>query len=242
MIEQIETGQYFIEGLSLSTYGAVLFASSGGNYFTNVPASVIHHSPTGFSWGYEGSGPADLALNILEFAVKYLNAEGDGWPVSVHSGKCSAKAWRYHQEFKRQYIAAVPEIGGVIPWIEIKNWLVASMDNNPVPAVSPRTFTLAYPKEILDGFIMSHPNADVRLSRSAFVAHIEETILEIDPDVELLSAPYAMHYYEPTFITNDSHPNEEPSEMVLAARDKILDLFDNLDQWLITKGSIHEQG
>lgn len=26
---------------------------------------VVLHSPTGFSWGYGGSGPADLALSIL---------------------------------------------------------------------------------------------------------------------------------------------------------------------------------
>lgn len=25
----------------------------------------IRHSPTGFEWGYSGSGPADLALSIL---------------------------------------------------------------------------------------------------------------------------------------------------------------------------------
>jgi hypothetical protein len=26
---------------------------------------IINHSPTGFSWGYKGSGPAQLALAIL---------------------------------------------------------------------------------------------------------------------------------------------------------------------------------
>ena len=26
---------------------------------------VVRHSPTGFSWGYGGSGPADTALSIL---------------------------------------------------------------------------------------------------------------------------------------------------------------------------------
>lgn len=25
----------------------------------------VHHSPTGFEWGYRGSGPADLARSIL---------------------------------------------------------------------------------------------------------------------------------------------------------------------------------
>jgi len=26
---------------------------------------IVEHSPTGFQWGYGGSGPADLALSIL---------------------------------------------------------------------------------------------------------------------------------------------------------------------------------
>src|SRR5690554_605825 len=32
---------------------------------TNVPHAWKHHSPSGMAWGYGGSGPADLALNIL---------------------------------------------------------------------------------------------------------------------------------------------------------------------------------
>ncbi len=34
---------------------------------TNIRAlrHIARHSPTGFEWGYEGSGPADLALAIL---------------------------------------------------------------------------------------------------------------------------------------------------------------------------------
>ncbi|MBT9252140.1 MAG: hypothetical protein KM296_00220 [Brockia lithotrophica] len=34
---------------------------------------VERHSPTGFEWGYGGSGPADLALSILH---DYLNRSG----------------------------------------------------------------------------------------------------------------------------------------------------------------------
>ena len=32
---------------------------------SNVAQSVVKHSPDGFEWGYGGSGPADLAYNIL---------------------------------------------------------------------------------------------------------------------------------------------------------------------------------
>jgi hypothetical protein len=30
---------------------------------------VVNHSPTGFAWGYAGSGPAQLALAILHDAI-----------------------------------------------------------------------------------------------------------------------------------------------------------------------------
>ena len=33
---------------------------------TNVPLHAVHHSPEGFNWGYLGSGPSDLAMNIIE--------------------------------------------------------------------------------------------------------------------------------------------------------------------------------
>jgi len=43
-------------------------------YITNVPYLVLHHSPTGFSWGYMGSGPTDLGLNLGEYFSQKL-----GW-------------------------------------------------------------------------------------------------------------------------------------------------------------------
>lgn len=72
---------------------------------TNVPRKYVWHSPTGFEWGYEGSGPADLALNILAMFIPVY------WAV------------KYHQEFKRQYIAPMPKEGGLIPGWEIYLWI-----------------------------------------------------------------------------------------------------------------------
>lgn len=50
-----------------------------------------NHSPTGFQWGYGGSGPAQLALAIL---ADYLGNE--------------EKAVALYQEFKEDVIAALP--------------------------------------------------------------------------------------------------------------------------------------
>lgn len=72
---------------------------------------VYNHSPDGFSWGYGGSGPAQLALAILCDAIG------------------PAEAVRFHQEFKRARIATLePDkpwtmpVGDVLGW-----WVLASL-------------------------------------------------------------------------------------------------------------------
>ena len=50
-------------GIRSGRYGCEVFVSDG---VTKQPLKhVMFHSPEGFSWGYHGSGPADLALSIL---------------------------------------------------------------------------------------------------------------------------------------------------------------------------------
>ncbi|MCX2728530.1 DUF6166 domain-containing protein (plasmid) [Thermomicrobium sp. 4228-Ro] len=49
------------------------------------------HSPTGFEWGYLGSGPADLAYAILAYFYGPAIAE------------------KYYQQFKEEVIAAIPQ-------------------------------------------------------------------------------------------------------------------------------------
>lgn len=63
---------------------------------------VIYHSPTGFEWGYGGSGPADLALSILADAL------GEH-PTSQEIGEGTSLAWRQHQAFKWAMIAGAPK-------------------------------------------------------------------------------------------------------------------------------------
>lgn len=46
--------------------GAVVTVTDGGNCSELNPRfDLRNHSPTGFEWGYGGSGPAQLALAIL---------------------------------------------------------------------------------------------------------------------------------------------------------------------------------
>lgn len=51
---------------------------------------LYNHSPDGFEWGYEGSGPAQLALAIL--AHEFQNDDG---------------AIQLYQEFKRKAISCI---------------------------------------------------------------------------------------------------------------------------------------
>ena len=54
---------------------------------------IVKHSPTGFGWGYGGSGPADLALSLLADALGERPSE-----QQLRWGTC--RAWTLHQPFK----------------------------------------------------------------------------------------------------------------------------------------------
>jgi hypothetical protein len=53
---------------------------------------LINHSPTGFAWGYEGRGPAQLALALCADA---LGSNEDALQV--------------YQDFKRRVVAGLPQ-------------------------------------------------------------------------------------------------------------------------------------
>lgn len=87
---------------------------------TNVSHLVVHHSPSGFEFGYGGSGPADLALNVCQY---YLNSIGyQGEKIDCFDGLCWSLAWVLHQDFKWAFIANAPHEGITIPAATIKAW------------------------------------------------------------------------------------------------------------------------
>lgn len=65
----------------------------------------VRHSPTGFEWGYGGSGPADLARSIL---WDHLGLE----PASI-----------LYQRFKQDWVSKWPKSGFTIDSQEIDEWL-----------------------------------------------------------------------------------------------------------------------
>ena len=87
---------------------------------TNVPHLVVHHSPNGFEFGYGGSGPADLALNVCQFYLSSIGYHGER--VQCYDGQCWSLAWILHQDFKWRFISSAPREGITIPMVEIKHW------------------------------------------------------------------------------------------------------------------------
>ncbi len=89
----------------------VLVTEFDGNMKQIQPSSplqhCIYHSPDGFEWGYGGSGPADLALSILN---DYLHGDFN-------------KAFQYHQLFKQEFIVGIHLDNWIITDQEIKTFL-----------------------------------------------------------------------------------------------------------------------
>lgn len=74
----------------------------------NPRLDLWNHSPTGFEWGYGGSGPAQLALALL---ADHLSDD--------------EQAVRLHQEFKFRVVAKLPHGGWTLSSEQVRNALVA---------------------------------------------------------------------------------------------------------------------
>src|SRR6516165_8748734 len=71
--------------------GAVVTVERPGHFAPlSARRDLINHSPSGFEWGYGGSGPAQLALAIL---ANCLHDDG--------------AALVFHQDFKWAFIAGI---------------------------------------------------------------------------------------------------------------------------------------
>lgn len=76
-----------------------------GGALVDIPQRYVYHSPDGFEWGYGGSGPSDLALNILALFVP------------------APEAWRLHHDYTWDVIAKLPREGGVITAQSVRRWI-----------------------------------------------------------------------------------------------------------------------
>jgi len=65
---------------------------------------LLSASPSGFEWGYGGSGPAQLAIAILAHAYDDEFAQ------------------EYHQQFKRDVVAELPEDSWTLTKADLNEW------------------------------------------------------------------------------------------------------------------------
>jgi hypothetical protein len=72
----------------------------------NPRLDLWNHSPTGFEWGYGGSGPAQLALALL----------------ADHTGD-SQEAVELHQEFKQLVVARFPFRSWELTQAQMNSWI-----------------------------------------------------------------------------------------------------------------------
>jgi Family of unknown function (DUF6166) len=79
----------------------IVCRADGENYQLAPRFDLRNHSPTGFAWGYGGSGPAQLALAIL---ADYFGH--DSWPGRSVVG--DLLACTFYQDFKNRVIARLP--------------------------------------------------------------------------------------------------------------------------------------
>ena len=112
--------------------GVTCWRAPDGTALSSLPQRHVHYAPTGIDWGFGGSGPADLALNVLACFLP-LSPEATG--VALRDGSSvSAAAWVWHQECKYDLIAPLPRAGGHLPAATIRGWISTHpiVDADPV--------------------------------------------------------------------------------------------------------------
>jgi hypothetical protein len=99
----------------MAAYGGIRGTSRISVYRDNLrlnpkPSQRIrNHSPTGFEWGFNGSGPAQLALAILLLETD------------------QATALRFYQHFKAEVIARLPKLAWHLTSQEVAGWLAVKL-------------------------------------------------------------------------------------------------------------------
>ena len=91
-----------------------------------LPKRRAHHSPTGYEWGYGGSGPADLALNILAAVLPRRDPDDRDRVRLDDRSWVSERVWNLHQHFKWELIARLPREGFTLSRQDVHAWINAS--------------------------------------------------------------------------------------------------------------------
>jgi hypothetical protein len=80
---------------------------------------LYNHSPTGFEWGYSGSGPAQLALALLADVLE-VPPQRTRW---FEPDSSAQRAVRLHQEFKRVIVGYLPREDWLLNESDIRDFI-----------------------------------------------------------------------------------------------------------------------
>lgn len=109
--------------LPIPLKNGIVMVRVGQDVWTNVPAIVRHHSPTGYEWGYGGSGPADFALNVVETLLRLKGFKGPKTDDTWDKTEIFKASWALHQDFKSAFLLNMPEQGGVLSLDRVWGWI-----------------------------------------------------------------------------------------------------------------------
>lgn len=98
----LEEPNRLYQGTRVSTRQPTIVVTVNGEPLRHV----VRHSHDGFEWGYNGSGPADLARSLLTDAV------GPAW------------ADRNYQQYKFAVVGKLPHGGWILSRRSIIQWLI----------------------------------------------------------------------------------------------------------------------
>jgi hypothetical protein len=92
-------------------------------------AWTAHTGAIGFQWGSGGSGPSELAINILNQIVPPstdgfppVKSRSPSWDQTLEPST-SATAHALTESFKAEFLTQIPPEGGVISGEKIRNWI-----------------------------------------------------------------------------------------------------------------------
>ena len=144
-----------------------------GKWIANPLVHYVQHSPTGFNWGYHGSGPADLALAIL---LDHLGETPN--PDQLRMGQPLGS--RLHQFFKREFVAGWGDTWEITE-AQISEWMETPEIHRHVKEHAKLWREMA---EIAEEEFGPDPETDIRMMSSdpAFKHHNAPTVEWEDDD------------------------------------------------------------
>jgi hypothetical protein len=102
----------------LAEENKVIMTTDNGEIWVNLPLYLdeVNHSPTGFEWGYLGSGPSQLAYAILRSLYEIM--------FGYDKEEAKQKALSGYQSFKEYAIAKIKTDEWTITSDDVRIWWV----------------------------------------------------------------------------------------------------------------------